>query len=73
MADFKCTNNECRNNNVLIHISHATYRMRGMDLLADERFCTICNMEMQEIKEPYQAGNAANIISFNPVPNRPIY
>ena len=73
MADFKCINNECRDFNVPIHISNVTYRMRGMDFLADERFCKLCNMEMQELKEPYKAGNAANIISFNPVPNRPIY
>lgn len=73
MAEFICKNLECGNFNVPIHNGNVTYRMHGMDLLADERFCTICNMEMQEIKEPYQAGNAANIISFNPVPNRPIY
>lgn len=73
MAEFKCTNNECRNFNVLIHNRNVTYRMRGMDFLADERFCTVCNMEMDEIKEKYVAGNAANIITTNPIANRPIY
>ena len=73
MAEFKCKNHECRNYDVLIHIGYATYRMRGMDFLADERFCTVCNMEMDEIKEKYIAGNAANIITSNPIANRPIY
>lgn len=73
MAIFKCINDKCRNNNVLIHNGNVTYRMHGMDLLADERFCTVCNMEMDEIKEKYVAGNAANIITTNPIANRPIY
>jgi len=73
MAEFKCKNNECGNYDVLVRMGNVTYRMVGMDFLADERFCTVCNMEMQELKEPYKAGNAANIINFNPVPNRPIY
>ena len=50
MAEFICRNDECRNYNVSIHIGDVTYRMRDMALVADERFCKLCGMEMEEIK-----------------------
>jgi hypothetical protein len=65
MALFKCINYECSNYDVPIHNGNITYRMHHLALLADERFCTICNMEMQEVKRPDNCLNGFNISEMN--------
>ena len=65
MAEFKCVNNECRNFNVLVLNGNVTYRMYNMALLADERFCTICGMEMDETKRKDGGINGFNISEMN--------
>lgn len=51
MAEFICRNEECTNHNQLIYNGYVTYRMHGEDFLADERFCLLCDKEMEEIKK----------------------
>jgi len=51
MAEFICRNEDCENNGKEIYNGFVTYRMLGDKLIADERFCTICNSEMEEIKK----------------------
>ena len=65
MAEFKCKNDECRNFNVPIHNGNVTYRMHGLALLADERFCAVCNMEMDETKRTDGGINGFNISEIN--------
>ena len=65
MAEFICKNDNCGNFNVSMHVGNVTYRMHGLALLADERFCTICNMEMQETKRSDGGINGFNISEMN--------
>jgi hypothetical protein len=51
MAEFICNNEDCSNHKVVIYNGYVTYRMHGMDFLADERFCLMCGKEMEEIKK----------------------
>ena len=65
MAEFKCKNDKCRNYDVPVHNGNVTYRMHGLDLLADERFCAVCNMEMEETKRTDSGINGFNISEMN--------
>ena len=50
--EFICQNEDCINKGVSVHVGVCNYKFVGGKLIADERFCTICKQEMEEIKDP---------------------
>jgi len=51
MAEFICRNGDCRNKDIRYISPTTTFRFVGGRLLADERFCLLCNQEMEEIEK----------------------